>query len=990
MKITPCTWTAVSKLFDEALECDAANRADWLQRIAATHADLVPLLNRLLAAHSTSETADVLAHLPQIAPAALEAIDAFDLTDGSRVGPYRLTREIGSGGMAEVWLAERADGAFEREVALKLPRLSSLQRGLEVRFAQERDILARLEHPHIARFYDAGVSPDGLPYLAMEYVAGLPLNRWCDEQRLNTRARLVLFAQVLDAVQFAHANLIIHRDLKPSNILVTAGAQVRLLDFGIAKLLSDGESTRETRVTRFAGRALTPDYASPEQIQGESLTIASDVYSLGVVLYELLTGELPYRLKLQSVAQLEEAIIHVEPLRPSRAVTTEGALARGASARRLGRLLRGDLDTIVLKALAKAPAERYATIAEFAEDLARYLTGQTVQARPASWVYRTRKFIGRNRAGVAAAALLSVALASAAAVSLWQAQRARAQAARAEAVKNFVLSFFESADTDNGGSRQTSAVDLLKQARKRLDAAQITDDSIRVELLTTVASGLLGLGELQSAEPVLAEAARLAHKSLGDRHPLTAKASAWYGWALLAAGKTELATAQLDAAEHISRSIGDLEDLTRALYARSIMRATEGQYDSAIELIGQAIRTGERAPGMPKYELINMYADAANLTRGACRKGALEPAQRALALARQVYGKRTGTTLLYAQETYAAALGEEGDIVQALNEMRAVLQQQALLLGRDNMQVATTFGRLGGLQVRFGDPLAAVESLKEKLRIAQAQSAGKPTGAIAIARSDLGDMLTNAHHYDEAVSEWRQADAAYTALYGAESDEARAARSGAAVALTRIGRLAEADTAASGVLEQPFHSRANQAFVKVRVGLVRSAQGRHAEARALLSDADSFFANSPNWLRALSLAGTGHVLLADGRLAESLERLQQAQTLLRQSQRNGSPDLADICIDMARVHLALGHAEQAQAAAEEAAQFWARFDSSHGDGGVALLWLARALAAGGHGSQAADAVRRARAILGANGLLANQALLEQTERELRAAATAQS
>jgi tetratricopeptide (TPR) repeat protein len=214
-----------------------------------------------------------------------------------------------------------------------------------------------------------------------------------------------------------------------------------------------------------------------------------------------------------------------------------------------------------------------------------------------------------------------------------------------------------------------------------------------------------------------------------------------------------------------------------------------------------------------------------------------------------------------------------------------------------------------------------------------------------------------------------------------------AARSGAAVALTRSGRLAEADAAASRVLEQPFDSKAIQAFVKVRVGLVRSAQGRHVEARALLGDADTFFANSPNRLRALSLAGNGHVMLADGQLAESLERLQQAQTLLRQSQRNGSPDLADICIDMARAHLALGQPEQAQAAAEQAVQFWSRFDSSHVDGGVALLWLARALAAGGHTSQAADAVLRAREILGAHGLLANQALLEQTQRELRAAAT---
>jgi serine/threonine-protein kinase len=433
MDVTPAIWEAVSTLLDEALDLDAEARAAWIEQIDATRPELAPLLRRLLAAHASSETADVLRRLPQLnAPAVGGLQAAGGLAVGALVGPYRLTREIGSGGMAEVWLAERADGAFKREVALKLPRITRLRRDLAARFGQERDILARLEHPHIARFYDAGVTVDGLPYLVMEYIAGRPLTAWCDEHRLTTPERLRLFAQVLEAVQFAHANLVIHRDLKPPNILVTGDGQVRLLDFGIAKLLTDGESARETRLTQFAGRALTPDYASPEQIKGEPLTIASDVYSLGVVLYELLTGELPYHLKLQSVAQLEEAIVGAEPSRPSRVVTPRAALARGVSVKRLSHGLRGDLDTIVLKALAKQPAARYATVAEFAEDLQRHLGGQPVQARPASWGYRTRKFIARNRLTVGAATAIGAALMTATVVSLWQAQLAREQAARAE------------------------------------------------------------------------------------------------------------------------------------------------------------------------------------------------------------------------------------------------------------------------------------------------------------------------------------------------------------------------------------------------------------------------------------------------------------------------------------------------------------------------------------------------------------------------------
>src|SRR5215475_4814637 len=237
MDVSPENWNTVSKLLDEAFDLDPADRAAWLEKLMVTHPDLVPLVRKLLAAHSTPGHADVLAHLPAIGLARNAAVTVSGLVSGALVGPYRLKREIGSGGMADLWLAERADGAFERDVALKLPRLTHLRRDLAERFAHERDILARLEHPYIARFYDAGVTDDGLPFLAMEYVDGRRITQWCDERTQDIPARLGLMEQVLEAVQFAHSNLIIHRDLKPSNILVTANGQVRLLDFGIAKLI---------------------------------------------------------------------------------------------------------------------------------------------------------------------------------------------------------------------------------------------------------------------------------------------------------------------------------------------------------------------------------------------------------------------------------------------------------------------------------------------------------------------------------------------------------------------------------------------------------------------------------------------------------------------------------------------------------------------------------------------------------------------------------
>ncbi len=998
MNVTPDTWAAVSTLLDEALDLDADARVLWLEHIHATRPEVAPVLRKLLAAHVACETGDVLQQLPRLDAPVVSVERTAGIAVGALVGPYRLTREIGSGGMAEVWLAERADGAFNREVALKLPRITRLRPDLAARFEHERDILARLEHPHIARFYDAGVTVDGLPYLAMEYVAGRPLTSWSDDRQLTTPERLALFAQVLEAVQFAHANLVIHRDLKPSNILVTGDGQVRLLDFGIAKLLSIDQSAQETRLTQFAGRALTPNYASPEQIKGEPLTIASDIYALGVVLHELLAGELPYRLKLQSLAQLEQAIVSAEPSRPSRAVTPETASTRGASAKRLARALRGDLDTIVLKALAKQPGRRYATVAEFAEDLQRHLTGQTVQARPASWGYRARKFITRNGLAVSAATAISAALIAATAVSLWQAQRAREQAARAEQqaaraeeVKGFVVSFFEAADVAGGAAtRQTTVVDLLKQARERLDAAPITDDAIRAELLTTIGSGLFSFGELELAEPVLAEATRLANLKAAGQDRIAAEAQVIYGSLLHAKGEMEQAERQLLAAAELSRRRGDMEHLAGALHQMSFMRHTEGQTDKALDLAWQAVGAAERLKRSPRFtsELSVLYADVANLTRLANRKGSLEPARRAYALARDVYGDRPTDTLLYARTSYAAALGDEGDIAAGLREMQAVLRQQQQILGPDNLEVEQTLGRLGGLWLKAGDPISAIASLKEALRISAQQSAGKPTSAVAICQLNLGVMYANAHRYNDALAQWREADRTYSSLVGVDSENARMARSGVAFALTKLGKLEEADAIFAALLQQPFRSSAEEVLIKSRLGVLRSSQGRHEEALALLRGASDSFASAPGRLRALALAVLGDALLAGGKTAESLAVLQQARTQLLSSQPKGSPDLADIAIDMVRAQIRLDRVDEAAAAAHEATAFWQRFAPEQRDTGVALIWEARALAGAGRAPEGAALLRQAAVILGTDGVAADRALLEQMQREIHAPTTA--
>jgi serine/threonine protein kinase/Flp pilus assembly protein TadD len=402
----------MSQLLEEALGLDEPARRAWLERLPLEHQDLAPALRQaLLPEEGQAEHLQALLTLPKFSGADQGNTPAAStLQPGARVGRYELIRLLGAGGMAEVWLARRADGAFKREVAVKLPRLAHAQAGLEARFARERDILASLEHPHIARLYDAGVDPQGLPYLAMEYVQGESLTDWCDAHRLGLRERLGLFLQVLEAVQYAHAKQVIHRDLKPSNILVTDSGEVRLLDFGVARLL-EADETDQPALTSVYGRALTPDYASPELLRGDPVDERSDLYSLGVLLYELLSGTRPYRLRsAASIGALDQAIATLEVKKPSLQLEPAAATARGGTTEQLARQLRGDLDAIVLKSLAMHPAQRYPSAAAMAQDLQRWLDGRPIRARPARIAYRAGKFISRNRVllAVSAAAVLAI------------------------------------------------------------------------------------------------------------------------------------------------------------------------------------------------------------------------------------------------------------------------------------------------------------------------------------------------------------------------------------------------------------------------------------------------------------------------------------------------------------------------------------------------------------------------------------------------------
>ncbi|HZU21798.1 MAG TPA: serine/threonine-protein kinase, partial [Terriglobales bacterium] len=430
--MNPERWQQVKQIFNQAISRGAPERAEFLRRACEGDEDLRREVESLVASHEQAETGFLKGAAIDFSAAAVAAAPPRERP----IGPYEIVELIGRGGMGEVYRAFRADGQYSKEVAIKLVRSCVESGGLVERFRNERQILALLEHPNIARLLDGGTTHDGVPYLIMELAEGEPIDQFCESRGLSLSERLQLFRKVCDAVHYAHQRLVIHRDLKPSNIVVTAEGVPKLLDFGIAKLVDPAADGGMTMT-----RAMTLAYASPEQIRGEALTTATDVYSLGVVLYQMLTGRSPYPGDTSTPHGLARAICELYPIKPSVAASSTAARERPASderstsessPRQRRRRLSGDLDNILLTALRKGPAERYGSVEQFGEDLRRYLDHVPIRARKDTAGYRLSKFIGRHRAGVAATILATLAILGGLGASVYEARSAGRQRARAE------------------------------------------------------------------------------------------------------------------------------------------------------------------------------------------------------------------------------------------------------------------------------------------------------------------------------------------------------------------------------------------------------------------------------------------------------------------------------------------------------------------------------------------------------------------------------
>ena len=480
-QLTETEWATFSGLLDEALMIEPHRVNDWLAGLLPAHPSLVPLLVEALRADSEVRASGA-SGVPQM-PGDGNGADAYLFSAGRQFGPYELIEPLGRGGMGEVWRARRHDDPALRGIALKLPHTWLLTAPMRRRLAREKEILASLDHPNIVQLLDAGVADDGQPWLALERIDGERIDVYCRERRLSLPARLALFEQVLGAVETAHARLVIHRDLKPSNILVTADGTVKLLDFGIAKLLDDTGLGEETELTTLGGRAVTLDYAAPEQIGGGTLTAATDIYALGVVLYELLVGQRPFS------ARRSRQPAHAPDLPPlvsERVIEAHAKTVGGLSANALRKALRGDLDAILAQSLQAAPALRYRAVGGFAEDLRRHRAFEPISARHISRLARAARFVRRHRRALSVSALLLAVILAGAGLSLWQAQRATREFRRADATKNFLIDVLMASDRLTASDKpagSASARELLDSIFDQLAPRLAEHPDTQIELL---------------------------------------------------------------------------------------------------------------------------------------------------------------------------------------------------------------------------------------------------------------------------------------------------------------------------------------------------------------------------------------------------------------------------------------------------------------------------------------------------------------------------
>jgi eukaryotic-like serine/threonine-protein kinase len=875
-------------LFDELVDLDAASRAE---RLRDCHdIALLAEVQRMLDADARSGVFD--AGIDSVMPTLIQALadstadDTGDDLSGNSAGPFRIVRRIGRGGMGEVYLAERHGGDVQQQVALKV-----LKRGMESsdilrRFARERRILAQLNHPGIARFIDSGEIAAGQPYYAMEFVEGSSLNLYA--QDLNTRARVELMQRVCNAVAYAHAKLVVHRDLKPSNVVVDAAGQPHILDFGIAKLLGDGES--ESTLTGL--RAMSPAYAAPEQILGEPIGVAADVYALGVLLYELLTGTLPHRRNAQTLEGLVRALDDETAVAPSQALRHSD---NAASTYRIGGV-DGDLDMIVLQALKREPERRYVSASAFSDDLGRWLHSQPISARPDTFTYRLQKFVRRHRGGVLAATLTTLAILSGLGLALWQssvareqARRADAQAARAdhaaeysERLSSFLTGLLASDDRAMRESTQAPTItEVVAQAAANVDVELADQPELRARVLLTLGGVAMGNGDVESAAGYIERARTLIQANAGSDVALIAEMHAHLASIALARQQLDEAGRYIDAGLNII-------DTTMVTDARRQLRATAATlYNAATRLaylrgdLGSAIAAAERAIELTAVlqgaNSISVGRNLNNLSVLQWRNRDLDAAERSIARALEIHRAKLAPNdlrIAYLLSTQARLQSARGDDAAALRTY-----EQAIAIARSAEPQSEH--PLPGLLVNYGDVYklmgrfdAARTALDEALRHAGQEKNRMVEG---LALRSLGDIARFQQAFADSAARYASARDLFQDILGSDNAMTVMAAAHAAFARGKTGdRGAINDIERLRPLVESGRGFGSSDLVALLADLAELMldQRRETEALALLRTASSTaetrkVANSSYAARVEVLLG-----IAQSRSTDSGERAQ--------------------------------------------------------------------------------------------------------------------
>lgn len=885
-------------LFDQALDLEGDARAAFLVDVGAHDPALRAGLEELLALTADDTAAldpDALAGGALWRAVATATIDdappgapPVGLDAGREVGAWRVQGELGRGGMGAVYLATRIHGGFEQRGALKLIRAGIGTDDFLRRFAQERQILARFDHPNIARLLDGGCDEAGRPYLVMECVEGEAIDRHCDAAALDVAGRIALFLAVARAVAYAHRHLVVHRDLKPSNIIVTADGEVKLLDFGIAKVLASTEG-EAADATRTAARLYTPEYATPEQVRGEPATTAADVYQLGLLLYELLCGRRAQRAGDGSLAALENAVCTREPVRPSLlAADAEPATlaARGTTARALRRALAGDLDTIVLKALRKAPERRYASVMELVDDLERRRQGKPVRARPESARYRAGKFLRRHPVGVLSAVVLVLVLAAYAATVTLQSReiarerdRAQAEARKARQVKALVLRLFEGADPQVSGGAQLSARELLDRGWSGIRTELGDQPEVRIELLDTVGEAYRQLGLYERAEPLFVQALADA-RGAGMPPRLQARAL---------------------------RSLGRL-------------RSDQGRHDEAEPLLRTALAQYRGLHGARHAEVAATLDDL-GLVR--FRRGDVEGAERiyrdALAMRRALFGNEHAD-VADSLDALGLALRQRGEYAAAEPLHSEALALRRRLLPATHPDLARGMSDLALVRTDLGEYDSA-EALYREAKALLVQACGPRHPHVATVSNNLARLLQVQRRFDEALPLLREALAIRVETLGERHETVALAHNDLGLTLAESGDDAGAQAAYAEALAAyapDHHWRAATIF---NLGRLAEKRGDYAVAERHYRDALERQRRDygPGHDRiGTDLNRLGVVLFRQGRLDEAETHMREALAIFRDRLPDGHPRLASSLVPLGELLLARGERAEAARLLDEA------------------------------------------------------------------------